>query len=360
MGNWLIDIGKIVLESNGRARTASRYPFQSNEIVTEGFPLTVSSFWEAVYLNLHPTHYAVAVGPDGRTLNLRGGYNRLSPGSYILHYVDKQNRVIIVPLTAETTFDGSQVSLELVITYRVIDPIKALDVQHAVDTLLLFIKSDMKEFIRSHRYDEIVGDLDGRKIDNDRIANFIKDQHAGRHQMSKLFFIADVVIEQKIGDPKVTEIRENFQIKHRQNLVESELLKQKQELEKKVADQAALINQLRAESEAKEQKIRQAMEMQKIELETARTELHNRQAKWAKAMEAVSKALSSQMYPLDPHAFDIIRDLLSAMGASPSRVSNVASGQEDGSPSVSSASANAEQVDELTNTLLSWLDRKRS
>jgi hypothetical protein len=360
MSNWWIEIGKILLEYRGRKRTAIRYPFQANEIVTEGSPFKVWLFLGGTYLNLHPTHYAVAVGPDGRVMNLRGGYNRLSPGRYLLHYVDKQNRVSVVPLTAETTFDGSQVSLELVITYRVIDPIKALDVQHAVDTLLRFVQSDMKEFIRSHRYDEIVGDLDGRKIDNERIANYIKDQHAGRHQMSRLFFIADVVIEQKIGDPRVTEIRENFQIKHRQNIVESELLKQKQELEKKVTDQEALIKQLKAEAEANEQKIRQTMEMQKIELETARTELYNRQAKWAKAMEAISKALSSQMYPLDPHAFDIIRDLLTAMGASPSRASNTASGQDNGFSNVSTASANSEQVDELTNTLLSWLDRKRS
>lgn len=360
MSKWLIEFGKVVLESNGRTRTASQYLFQSNEIVTQGFPLNVSSLWEAVYLNLHPTHYAVAVGPDGRVMNLRGGYNRLPPGRHILHYVDKQNRVSVVPLTAETTFDGSQVSLELVITYRVIDPIKALEVQQAVDTLLRFIQSDLKEFIRSHRYDEIVGDLEGHKIDNERIAHYIKDQHTSRHQMSKLFFLADIVVEQKIGDPRVTEIRENFQIKHRQNLVESELLKQKQELEKKVADQEALIKQLKAESEAKEQKIRQTIEMQRLELERVKTEFYFRQERWKRAMDAIAQAFSAQTYPRDPREAQIIRELLTEMGGSPSPASEAASAQGETLPNTPTATSSPEKIDALTNTLLSWLDRKRS
>jgi hypothetical protein len=102
------------------------------------------------------------------------------------------------------------------------------------------------------------------------------------------------------------------------------------------------------------------MEMQKIELETARTELYNRQAKWAKAMEAISQALSSQMYPLDSHAFELIRDLLTAMGASANRISEPAQGEEDHPVHVQTRPASPEKIDTLTNTLLNWLERKRS
>ena len=132
MNSLLNDVGKYLLESRGRNRLAPRYSFADNEIVTAGFTMKVSPLWNAIYLNLHPTHYAVAIGPDGRIMNLRGGYNPLSPGRYILHYVDKQNRVTVIPRIAETTFDGSQVSLELVITYRVIDPIRALRLSMAI------------------------------------------------------------------------------------------------------------------------------------------------------------------------------------------------------------------------------------
>lgn len=355
MNSFLIDIGKIWLESTGRSRTAPRYTFRESEIVTAGIPMRVSSLWNAVYLNLHPTHYAVMVGPDGRIMNLRGGYNRLTPGRYVLHFVDKQNRVTVVPHTSETTLDGSKVSLELVITYRVIDPLKALEVQQAVDTLLIFIQSDLREFIRSHRYDEIVGDLEGRKIENERIARYIKDQHASRHQMSKLFFLADVVVEEKLGDPKVTQIREDYQIKHRQKLMESELLRQNQELEKKVASQDAALKQIKAESEANEQEIRQKMEMQKIDLEKARAELQFRQDKWTQAMDAISQAFSAQTFPRDPQIVEIIRELLAAMGASTGRTQQAGSNGEGRS----AETASPERIDSLTQTLKDLLKRKR-
>jgi hypothetical protein len=360
MNNLLIDIGKFLLESRGRTRSAPRYTYRENEIVTTGISMKVSSLWNATYLNLHPTHYAVAIGPDGRIMNLRGGYNRLSPGRYILHYVDKQNRVTVIPRTAETTFDGSQVSLELVVTYRVIDPIKALEVQQAADTLIVFIQSDLKEFIRSHKYDEIVGDLDGRKIENELVARYIKDQHASRHQMSKLFFIADVVIEDKIGDPRVTEIREKYQINQRQYASDSEIQRQNQELEKKVASQDAAIKQIKAESDAKQQEILQKMELQRIELETARAELQFRQEKMTRAMDAIAQAFSAPTYPRDPREVEIIRDLIAALGGSPQRTPEPSSGQDHRPPNGQAAAPNPEKIDTLTNTLLNWLERKRS
>src|SRR5512138_1180655 len=129
MAGFWNEFGKLWLETWGRGRPTPRYPFPENEIATPGTTMRVSSLWNAVYINLHPTHYAVAIAPDGTVVKLKGGYNPLSGGQYILHYVDKKNRVAVIPRVSETTLDGSQVSLELVITYHVIDPVKALEVQ---------------------------------------------------------------------------------------------------------------------------------------------------------------------------------------------------------------------------------------
>lgn len=360
MTNLLNDFGKWWLESGGRSRTALRYSFRENEIVTAGISMKVSPWWNAIYLNLHPTHYAVAIGPDGRIMNLRGGFNKLIPGRYTIHYVDKQNRVTVVPRTTETTFDGFQASLELVVTYRVIDPIKALEVQQAVDTLIVFIQSDLKEFIRSHKYNEIVGDMDGSKIDNDLVTRYIKDQHATRHQMSKLFFIADVVVEEKIGDPRVNEIREKYQLNQRQYVADSEIQRQNQELEKKVADQEAAIKQIRTTSEANLQDVIQKMELQRIELEKARAELQFKQEKWLRAIDAISQSFSTQAYPRDPREVELIGELLNAMGESTYRTGEATSEEEDSPPEGTNGSANTKKIDELTNTLLNWMDRKRS
>ena len=354
------DISKFYLEWQGRRRTAPRYPFRENEIVSPGVVRSVSSASGGIYLNVHPTHYALLIGPDGRIMNMRGGFSPLPPGRYVLHYVDKQNRVTLIPRTTEAASDGPQVSLELAITYRVIDPIKALEVQQAVDALVLFIQSDLKEFIRSHKYDEIVGDLYGRKVDNDLVVRYIKDQHATRHQMSRLFFIADVVIGDKVGDPRVSEIRQKIQINQWQYDADSEYQRQNQELGEKVAAQEAAIRRIKAESDAKQQEILQKMELQKIELDTARAELQFRQERMSRAMDAIGQAFSSQTYPRDPREVEIIRDLIAALGGSVDRTVKAAPSPEAPAPNGSSVTPNSEKIDSLTDTLLNWLEHKRA
>ncbi|HJS17735.1 MAG TPA: SPFH domain-containing protein [Anaerolineales bacterium] len=352
MSSLLNDIGKWWLEFRGRKKKANRYPFPEKEIVSVPYPRNVSVLWNATYLNLHPTHYAVAIGPDGRLTNLKGGYYPLPPGQYTIHYIDKQNRLMNIPRTGETTYDGFQVGLELVITYRVIDPVKALEVQQAVETLLGFIQSDLKEFIRSHKYDEIMGDLTGSKLDDEQIIRYIKGQHASRHMMSRLFLVADVVVREKIGDPKITAIREKYQINQRQFAAQSEIQRQNQELEQKVASQEATIKKIKAESEVNQQRITQEMEMQKIELEKARAEFKFKQEQWTRAMDAIAQAFSSQTYPWDPKESEIIRDLLSAMSGHPVQI--------PGAPAGSDGTSNKGNIDELTTILLNLRKRNPS
>ena len=126
MAGLFEDIGKPWLEWRGKDKAAPHYNFQDNEIVSPPYPRKVSRLWKATFVNLHPTHFAVAISPDGKMTNLKGGYNLLTPGNYNIHYVDKQNRVNHIPRTEEITRDGFKVAMELVISYRVIDPIKAL------------------------------------------------------------------------------------------------------------------------------------------------------------------------------------------------------------------------------------------
>ena len=355
------DIGRFWLESRGRKQSATRYPFPNDQVTSPGMPRRISGLWNAIYLNLHPTQYAVAIAPDGRVIHLRGGYNfPLPEGRYILHFVDKQNRTLELSRVSETARDGSQVSLALVITYKVVDPIKALDVQQPVETLRVFISSDLKEFIRSHPYDEIVGGRHGRGIDSAQISDFIKDQHAGRHQMSKLFFIADIAVQEQIGDPSLLEIRDNFQREQRQNVAASELLKQKQELETQVASQAAEIQQIKAQANAREQEIQQKMKLQSMEVERARAELNYQQEIMRRAMDAIGQAFSASAYPMDPREVEIIRDIIGELRSTSGLIVEARPGQENSPASKSAGTKSTQRLDTLTDTLLNWLDYKRS
>lgn len=364
MDKLFVDFRKWRLESKGRNKPAPRYIFKENEIISTPYPRKVSSLWNATYLNLHPTHFAVAIGPDGQLIRLAGGMNPLPPGGYNIHYVDRQNRVTNIPRTEETTCDGFRVALEVVITYQVVDPIKAWEVQNPVETLTHFIQSDVKEFIRAHKYDEIMGDLDGHKITNDQVAIYIKEQHAGRYPISKLFMIVNVVIKEKSGDPRVIELREKQQISQRQFAAQSEMQRQNQELEKKVAEQEALIKKIKAESSVTQQDILQKMELQKIDLEKTRAEFQNRQDVTMRAMEALAQAFSSPAFLRDPQVADTVWKLFGSMGISPRKpveaeAAESQPGQQAGPTQEPAGTPNTEEMDSLTNMLLGLLARKR-
>jgi hypothetical protein len=350
MASFLIDIGKEWLEWSGKDKAAPQYKFKENEIVSPPYPRRVSRLWQATYVNLHPTHFAVAISPDGNMTNLKGGYNRLTPGSYNIHYVDKQNRVNPIPRADEITLDGFKVAMELVISYRVVDPIMALEVQNPVDMLLRLIQANLKEFIRSHKYEQIVGDMEGRKIDNEQVGSLIRQQYIDQSPLAHLFYIVNVIVKERIGDPKVIEMREKYQISQKQLDNQRTLQTMNQELEKKIADQDALIKQIKANSAATQQNIIQQMEMQKIELETARADLKYRQELGTKAVDAIVQTLSNQTYPPNSDEYDVIKDLLDELSPSTLQVGETAkNGKSSKGPA---KTPNPERITELTNKLL--------
>jgi hypothetical protein len=350
MSDLFVDFGKLWLEWKGKDKAAPQYKYQENEIVSPPYPKRVSRLSQAIYLNLHPTHFAVGISPDGRMINLKGGYNLLSPGNYNIYYVDKQNRVNYIPRTDDTTLDGFKVAMELVLSYRVIDPIKALEVQNPVDTLLHFIQANLKEFIRSHKYEQILGDIDGHKIDDEQVVNFIKERHIDRSPLARLFYIVDVVVKERIGDPKVIELREKYQISQKQLDNQRALQTLNQEMEKKIADQDALIKRIKANSAASQQNIIQQMEMQKIDLEKARADFKYRQEIGAKAVDAIVQTLSNQTYPPDTAEYDVIRELLEELTASTFQNGEATKGGK--SPKGPAKTSDPEKISELTNKLL--------
>lgn len=168
------------------------------------------------------------------------------------------------------------------------------------------------------------------------------------------------MVEEKVGDPKLTEIRENFQAEQRQNIVKAELLKQNQDLERKVASQDAEIKRIKTQADATQKEILQKMELKKIELEKARSELQFRQEKMRRAMEAIGKAVSAQGYPRDPREVEVIRELLGALGSISGSEPDVSARPEHYSASGSGKPSSSDRIDTLTDMLLSLSDRRRS
>lgn len=358
MSNEVSEIFLPVVEYFGRRRLAPQINFAANEILSPAYMKKVGWLTQAMYVNLTPKLYVVAIAPDGRPILLRGGINHpLTSGSYLIHYIVKEHRQAVIPKVSETTIDGAQVSLELIINYRVADPLKALEVAQPVETLVAFIKADLQEYIRSHTYDELLGDGIMRRIDDGAISRYIKEKHHTRHQLFKLFFIADIAVEEKTGDPKLMEIRENFQVQQRQNTTENELLKQKQELEKKVARQEAEILRIKTEAAAVQNDITQKMALKNMELERAKAELQYRQDRMQRALGAVSRSFASN-YPKDPREVEIIKELLQELSSDNVLHAEETDKNEKPSNRDEEAVNGAKKLDKLTDTLLHWLDRK--
>ncbi len=355
----MMDVGKVWLEWVGRQKPASKYTFKENEIVSPGYSRDVSDLWKATYLRLHPTHYAVAISPDGRKILLQGGYNILAPGLYNLHYIDKQDRVNHLPKVSETTSDGYQVAMVLAITYRVQDPLRALDVQNAVDTLLGFIQSDLKEFIRNHIYDEIMGEPNGHRAGNEAVINYIKDQHTTRHNLHRLFFLADVVVEEKTGDPRVMQQRERSQTSQREIAAQKVLQDMNQELREKVARQEADLQRIRNSSEVERQRSNQEIERQRLEIEQIRLEFQNRQEQWMRAIDAISQAVASPTFSRDPQVVRVVQQLLFSMGVSAPQPSEAGTTTESRPVEKPAQTPNTDEMDALTSNLLGLINRKR-
>jgi uncharacterized protein YhaN len=167
-------------------------------------------------------------------------------------------------------------------------------------------------------------------------------------------------VEEQLGDPTLDEIRGNFQREQRQNAATRDLLQQKQELETRIASQEAEIQRIRAEADAKQQQIQQKMKLQSMEFERARADLNYQQEIMRRAMDAIGQAFSASAYPMDPREVEIIKEIIGEL-RNKSGLTAPSTTEPGGiSPPRSENTTGPERLDTLTDTLLNWLDYKRS
>lgn len=124
-----------------------------------------------------------------------------------------------------------------------------------------------------------------------------------------------------------------------------------QELEKKVADQDALITRIKAEAAVARQDILQKMELQKIELEKARAEFQYRQDNWKLTVDAIVQTLSNQTYPPDPEEYAVIKELLLESTLQSPEAGNGLGGR---STDRTAKTYNPDRIRELAKKLTNW------
>lgn len=361
---------RIWLKFFGRKKFAEPYVFSSYEIISPAFFFRVSYLLQGIYLNLHPTLYAVGILADGNRKRLDGGLNiPFPPGRCTLHYVDKTDRQSQLLKITENTLDAARIVLAVKITYRVSEPIKAFEIQKPVETLFSLVEADLKEYIRTRLYEDLIGNDDSQVIDSSLVAKYIKQQHSARYPMSKVFTIIDVIVQEKEGDPMFIEKRKNY----KSQMVDGESKMKIQDLNQKIASQEAEmqkiqykykaeLDQQKTQADMQIQKMRndQDMEIQKMrnELQQAQDAWGRKQDKWVRSMGAIESALKSP-YLRDQQVGEIVSEIFDELKSLSE--TDTEADMPNGKPGVKNnpPKNGGDKLDSLTETLFNLLDRRK-
>lgn len=362
------------LEYRGRNQIAGAYAFSAHEIISPGVEYQTSFLFPRIYLNLHPTLYALCIFPDGEKKIIKGGLNPpFRTGRYVVHYIDKTDRQSEILKVTENTKDAARISLALKVIYRISNPLNVLDIQKPVETLCSQIQADLKEYIRTRNYEDLIGGDNNGVIDSDMVTRYIKQQHGIRYPINQLFSIIDVIIQEKEGDPVFIEKRKNYT----SQMVDGESKMRIQELNKKIASQEAEMEQLRyqykavleqqkATADVQQNAIRQQISVQELENQKLRDEWQQKQetwrqkqAKWMRSMDAIESAFKSQSPYLREEAEGLISAIVNELNVLAQTMDepNTKNNQPDTSDVLPENSV--DKIDTLTNRLFSLLDRQK-
>ncbi|MBI5955168.1 MAG: hypothetical protein HY865_26220 [Chloroflexi bacterium] len=374
------------IEEKGRAEGAPIVNFPERTISVEGEDIYVGQGWvewfllvSGFYLALPPNTYGVVVYPDGKVRKLPGGMYEAPAGVYRIHYVDNHERTDVSEPVSELTTDGEKLTLKIIVRYRVIEPILALEIANPVETMMVHIETDVAQYIRTHDHSDIADSSEkgGRKI-----FNFFSERHNSRVPLSKAISILGVELKEFAGDKEYVEMRRQVRKDERQIQAGKRLEELQQEFdqlkamnkaenERLAAEHVAKLAKAEAEHKAEKEKIEanheKAMQdilhdvnLRKIKLDNKGKHLQRREEEFLKAIDAISKSFSSG-YPTNPNVIKTMTDLVAALKEgvdSDDAEENMSeTSNRPTKPRVSPEPT--DKVEKLTNTLLNLLDPKK-
>lgn len=362
------NLSRMWIRYQGRRYSVETYNFQENKVVSEPFIFYVSYLLQGIYLNLHPTLYAVCIFSDGKRQRFDEGgvIMPFPPGKATLHYVDRTVRQGEPIKVTENTKDAAKVTIAVTITYRVSDPIKVFEIQQPVETLMSRIQADLKEYIRIHQYEELISNGNLQVIDSELVAKYIRLQHSNRYPLSKVFTLIDVSVQEKEGDPVFIEKLKSL----KSQVFDGESKIKIQELNQKITTQEAEMQKIqnRYKSELDQQRAQADMQIQKmrseqdLELQRLRNEMQQnqdaweqKQKKWLRSMEVIDSAVKSPYFrEMEGAVSAVVNELKRSAGVDVEPEVLDSKLHENGS----SARSSDENLDTLTDRLRSLLDRR--
>ncbi|MBK8780921.1 MAG: hypothetical protein IPO22_03805 [Anaerolineales bacterium] len=353
------------IEIEGRSLGSPTIKFDNRKIVVAGENLYAGKRWYemllqayAFYLPLPSNVYGIVTYPNGTTRNLPGGLYEVPPGLYKLQYVDNHERFDVTAPISELAMDGEKLTLTVMVRYHVKEPLTALRIDKPVETLIEHLQTDVAQYIRTHKHNDIADDP--TTSGESKILAFFTQRHAGRSPLSQALDITGIELKEFTGDKEYINIRRNELIKVQQDKIDIEQLNRQKEIEKLKADHKVAIDSINAKAAADQTALRNEIlyesNKRDIQLDEMRQRSQRRHELVVKAVDAISQALEHSGYSRNTAEIkSAISDLLSAIREDKPETAQASSkGSNNGSHTTST-----DKIEDLTNTLLNLLKPRR-
>jgi LAS superfamily LD-carboxypeptidase LdcB len=232
-------------------------------------------------------------------------------GAYTVQYVDLSRRTFTFSgLTANTLNapnSGSKISITVSIIYKINDPSLLLENSNPLEAFLNTCAGAIKNFIITHRYDELIGKHEDESfIPDNQIIQHIKEQVAFTESCNA-FWIRDVKIIERLGDQEINNLRHKRLVQANQSLNQKEKTVQQQEIatEEKIlaetkAEQDRSVGETKALADANRSEILKQARILDARLDIMRRNPDLQQDRALKIIEMKKQAIESlfQLYTI--------------------------------------------------------------
>lgn len=310
----------------GRKIVMEPIPFTETSILTQ--PVSINVGYFGYYLRLPPNTAAIIRSATDQTfVYTEGGHKELKEGAYTLQYIDMSERFFTFPRITAPALDSLEASLTISIFYKISDPELIKSNPAPLKALFSVCEGAIKNFIVTHRYDEMIGEKDNQEFIADYyIAQHIREQVALK-DACKAFWMKDVIIEERLGSFELTKKKQDRLLQERQSQIQREgvaqqreIAEQQKELEKTRAEQDVMVKEMQALFEANKTEILKQAKLFEVELEVMRKQPDLQQAQILKIIDAKKQTVDSLLqlfsisgFPRDQNDLQLIDKILSSL-----------------------------------------------
>jgi SPFH domain / Band 7 family len=317
----------------GRQSAMDPIPFPDTSILTQPIPINVGFF--GYYLRLPPNTAAIVrSATDQAFVFTEGGHKDLQEGAYTLQYVDMSERFFTFSKVSAPALDSSEIFLTVSIFYKITDPTLIVNNPSPLTALFAICEGAIKNFIITHRYDELIGERENENfIADHQIVQHIREEIAQKHA-GRAFWLKDVIIKERYGNPEFANLRHQRLVQKDQKLIEREGVIQDQGIaaeEKLLARTKAetdnLVKEIQAKSKARQSQILKQARILDAKLEALFKQPDMQQERTLKIIEAKRQALENLLqlskiagFPRDANDVRLMEKIVGSLSETPNDI----------------------------------------